>query len=168
MSSLTPLEELEIKKGSTALTLYAKKAASARLQAKLDEFLADGGRIEQAVSAPFVPKFEITPEGKPKPKPKPIPPQTVRRNQTQTQQSEALRTKILNCNRSQAQASELLRTRIINCMHNHGRPMTPATVAEILRISRQKSSYHLSVMCKQGRVDLVSKLGSLAVYGVVK
>lgn len=150
MSNLTPLEELEIKKGSTALTLHAKKAASARLQAKLDEFLADGGRIEQAVCAPFVPKFEITPEGKPKPKPKPIPPQTVQRNQTQAQQSEALRTKILNC------------------MHNHGRPMTSAAVAEILRISRQKSSYHLSVMCKQERVDLVSRLNRLPVYGVVK
>ena len=150
MSSLTPLEELEIKKGSTALTLHAKKAASARLQAKLDEFLADGGRIQQAVCAPFVPKFEITPEGKPKPKPKPIPPQTVQRNQTQAQQSEALRTKILNC------------------MHNHGRPMTPATVAEILGIPRKKAFWHLSVMCKQERVDLVSRLGRLPVYGVVK
>ena len=82
MNSLTPLEELAIKKGSTALTLGAKQAASARLQAKLDEFLASGGRIGQVQghsgqAIPFNPtkckdktqsyKFEITPEGKPKP-----------------------------------------------------------------------------------------------------
>lgn len=150
MNNLHPSDEIAVRSGSSALTLQYKQMASARLQAKLDEFLADGGRIQQAVCAPFVPKFEITPEGKPKPKPKPIPPQTVQRNQTQAQQSEALRTKILNC------------------MHNHGRPMTPATVAEILGIPRQKAFWHLSVMCEQERVDLVSRLGRLPVYGVIK
>ena len=150
MNSLTPFEELEIKKGSTALTLGAKQAASARLQAKLDEFLASGGRIEQAVCVPFVPKFEITPEGKPRPKPKPIPPQKVRRNQTQAQQSEALRAKILNFARE------------------YGRPFIPITVAKKLGISRQKACHHILALRMDGRVESVGKFGRSPLYEVIK
>ena len=148
MSSLTPFEELEIKKGSTALTLHAKQAESANLKAQIKKFLADGGRIEQAVCVPFVPKFEITPEGKPKPKPKA--PQTVRRNREQEEQSEALRTKILSFARE------------------YGRPFLPITVAKNLDISCQKACYHILALQMDGRVESAGLLGRSPLYEVVK
>lgn len=87
MTDLHPCDEIAVRSDSSALTLNAKQMASARLQAELNKWLAQGNQINQAVghcnkAQPFNnghvlsekaaknanwKKFEITPEGKPKP-----------------------------------------------------------------------------------------------------
>jgi len=149
MSSLHPRDELDVRKGSSLMTLAAKKIEAAQIEAEIAAWLANGNRIEHPPITAYkrVP-LQITPKGKPK-------------TEAEYQARAVKASKAML-----EEQSEALRVKIINFMHKHGRPVIPIVVAKALDISRQKAGYHLDALHNQGRIDQVGKLARAPMYEV--
>lgn len=163
MSSLHPKDEIAVRSGCSQVTLTAKQIESARLQAELDKFLAQGGEIERpsghnGKAAPFNPskadaiaaqkaawkKFEITPEEKPKPKPKkPV--------------STGLHPKTAQALAAQKKILEFIRTNGATAAHE---------ITDLLGMTRQTADLHITKMLTNGLIDHVATLGLTRFYNI--
>lgn len=169
MSSLHPCDEVDIRKGSSEITLQYKQMASARLQSKVDEWLAQGNQIEhvQSNSGKFASfnngqvlsqnpdktqlyKFEINPEGKPRPK------QEASRR-TQRLAAEAVRVK-----------SEKRKAEILQIMRAHGRPIMASTIAGKVGMTPKGVQMQIHQLIERNQVEVVGKLVNSNLYEVVK
>lgn len=157
MSSLTPFEEIAVRNRPSQVTLTGKQAESQTLQAQVDEFLASGGWIEQAVCVPFVPKFEITPEGKPKP--------LVDKSMFLAD-SAAKTLKPLRCggNRRLAQRLE----DVMQVMLVAGHPVTVLQIGKAIEVSFNTANSYIGRLQEFGCIRLAGKLGNVKLYEVVK
>lgn len=163
MSSLHPCDEVSIRKGSSLTTLTAKKAESAWLDQKYQEYLAHGNKPNTAQghngkAIPFNPSkadaidaekarsrkkwrdFEITPESK-KPKPK----------------KPAVHSSTLRAMRSQ-QA-------ILGYMRDHG-ACSANELTRKLGFARDTVDVHISKLVANGLIDHVATVANSRFYNI--
>lgn len=156
MTDLHPCDEIAVRSGSSALTLNAKQMASARLQAKLDEWLAQGHQINavQGQSA----KVQQFNQGHVLNEKNAVNVDFNRRPRESNSPNRAALYK----------RGENHRANILGFMHQSGQPVTVAEISEHMGMTPEAIQHHITFLGDRNQIKPAGKRRYARLYEVVK